>query len=217
MKIINRSTMLLAVMMTGVVFAFSFRGMAADTDKKLGTLPADTETAVFGGGCFWCMEHPFDELSGVFDTTSGYIGGASDNPGYRQVSAGNSGHVEVVQVTYDPKAISYDALLDVYWKNIDPLTANAQFCDSGDQYRSAIFTKNEKQRVAANRSKRALEESGRFKQAIVTTVEKADDITFWPAEDYHQDYYLKNPIRYKLYRSACGRDGRLNELWSNET
>jgi peptide-methionine (S)-S-oxide reductase len=220
MKIANRSTILVAVIITVAVFAFSYRGMAANTDSQLstaGTLPADTETAVFGGGCFWCMEHPFDELTGVVDTTSGYIGGSSDNPSYRQLSAGNSGHVEVVRVTFDPQAISYDALLDVYWKNVDPLTDNAQFCDSGGQYRSAIFTKNEVQRVAANRSKLALEESGRFQQSIVTRVENADDITFWPAEDYHQDYYLKNPIRYKLYRTACGRDARLIKLWSDAT
>jgi len=165
--------------------------------------------ATFGGGCFWCMEPPFDELPGVVSTTSGYAGGQTKNPTYEQVSSGATGHAEVVQVRYDPKKVSYEKLLDVFWRNVDPVTANRQFCDGGSQYRSAIFYHDDAQRLAAERSKQALD--GRFDRPIVTQILPVG--TFYPAEDYHQDYYKKNPARYKFYRWNCGRDQRLEQVW----
>jgi peptide-methionine (S)-S-oxide reductase len=171
-----------------------------------------TAKATFAGGCFWCMEPPYDELEGVISTISGYTGGTKKNPTYEQVSAGTTGHTEAVEVTYDAKKITYEKLLDVFWRNIDPLTANAQFCDSGSQYRSAIFYHDEAQKILAEVSKKRLQ--SRFKQPIVTEIVRASE--FHPAEDYHQDYYKKNPIRYKVYRYGCGRDRRLQELWGGE-
>ncbi len=167
--------------------------------------------ATFAGGCFWCMEHPYDELEGVKSTTSGYTGGHLENPTYREVSSGRTGHTEAVLVIYDPKKISYEELLKVFWPNIDPLTPNRQFCDSGSQYRSGIFYHNEEQRRLAQESKKTLEKSGRFSQPIVTEITAA--AKFYVAEDYHQDYYEKNPIQYAIYRYSCGRDRRLKELW----
>ena len=165
--------------------------------------------ATFAGGCFWCMEPPFDKLDGVVSTTSGYIGGHMANPTYEQVSAGKTGHTEAVEIVYDPRKVTYAQLLDVFWRNIDPLTANAQFCDTGSQYRSGIFAHDETQRKLAEDSKGVV--AARLRKPIVTEIVAAS--TFWPAEDYHQDYYKKNPIRYKYYRSSCGRDRRLEELW----
>ena len=172
------------------------------------------DTAVFGGGCFWCMEPPFDVLPGVRSTTSGYTGGTVPNPTYEQVSAGGTGHVEVVRVIYEPSRVSYARLLDVFWRNVDPLTANRQFCDGGDQYRSAIFALDPAQRRAADSSKAALARSGRWDEPIVTEV--ADAAPFYEAEAYHQDYYEKNPLRYKFYRASCGRDARLREVWGDD-
>ena len=176
--------------------------------------PGSTPTAkaTFAGGCFWCMEPPYDELDGVISTISGYTGGTKKNPTYEEVSAGTTGHAEAVQITYDPTKISYEKLLDVFWHNIDPLTANAQFCDSGSQYRSAIFYHDETQKNLAEASKKRLQ--SRFKEPIVTEIVRATE--FYPAEDYHQDYYKKNPIRYKIYRYGCGRDQRLQKLWGTE-
>ena len=171
-----------------------------------------TVKATFAGGCFWCMEPPYDELEGVIATISGYMGGTKKNPTYEEVSAGTTGHAEVVQVTYDPAKVSYEKLLDVFWRNIDPLTANAQFCDSGSQYRSAIFYHDEAQKNLAQASKKRLQ--SRFKEPIVTEIVRATE--FYPAEDYHQDYYKKNPIRYKIYRYGCGRDERLQTLWGSQ-
>lgn len=176
-------------------------------------LPDNYKTATFAGGCFWCMEHPFDELDGVISTTSGYMGGHLDNPGYQQVSAGGTGHAEVVQLVYDPARISYQKLLSVFWLNIDPTTKNRQFCDEGSQYRSAIFYHDAEQQKLAEQSFKALETSKPFKEPIVTELTGAT--AFYPAEDYHQDYYLKNPIRYKYYRFGCGRDKRLEQLWQS--
>jgi peptide-methionine (S)-S-oxide reductase len=169
--------------------------------------------ATFAGGCFWCLEQPFDKLEGVTSTTSGYIGGDIENPTYKQVSRGNTGHTEAVQVVYDPKLISYAELLYVFWRNIDPTNDKGQFCDRGSQYRSEIFYHNEEQRVLASKSKAALEAMRPFKGMVATKVTPAT--AFYPAEDYHQDYYKKNPVRYKLYRYGCGRDKRLKELWGN--
>jgi peptide-methionine (S)-S-oxide reductase len=168
-------------------------------------------SAIFAGGCFWCMEPPYDELDGVVSTTSGYIGGKIANPTYEEVSAGGTGHAEVVKVVYDPAKIGYAELLNVFWHNIDPLTANAQFCDHGSQYRSAIFYMGEEQERLAKESKKVLETSGWFDQPIVTEIVPANE--FYAAEDYHQDYYEENPIRYKFYRYACGRSQRLEEVW----
>ena len=176
--------------------------------------PAKTEKATFAGGCFWCMEQPFDELPGVISTTSGYIGGRTLNPTYQQVITGTTGHTEAVQVVYDPSKVTYEKLLEVFWVNIDPTVKDRQFCDAGSQYRTGIFYHSDAQRKAAEASKAALEKSKPFKAAIVTPVEMAS--TFYVAEDYHQDYYLKNSVRYKLYRNGCGRDARLKELWGDK-
>ena len=168
-------------------------------------------TATFAGGCFWCMEPPYDKLDGVISTTSGYTGGRKKNPTYEEVSGGTTGHAESVQVVYDPTRVSYEKLLEVFWQNIDPFTPNAQFCDHGSQYRSAIFYHDEEQKRAAEASKQKLEKSGRFTQPIVTEIVPAGE--FYPAEDYHQDYYQNNPVRYKYYRYRCGRDEALEKIW----
>ncbi len=172
------------------------------------------ETATFAGGCFWCMEPPYDKLDGVISTTSGYIGGHKKDPTYKEVSAGTTGHAEVVQIKYDPAKVSYEKLLSVFWMNIDPTTPDQQFCDRGSQYRSAIFYHDEKQKQAAEKSFRDIEKTRPFKQPIVTQLVQAT--TFYPAEDYHQDYYQRNPLRYKYYRYACGRDARLEEVWGKK-
>jgi len=170
------------------------------------------DTATFAGGCFWCMEPPFDELPGVVSTTSGYTGGRVANATYEQVSAGATGHAEAVQVVFEPAKIGYERLLAVFWKNVDPLTPNAQFCDEGNQYRSAIFYHDEGQRRAADSSKRALQP--RFREPIVTEVVAAGP--FYRAEEYHQDYYTKNPIRFRFYKTSCGREARLDEVWGKD-
>jgi peptide-methionine (S)-S-oxide reductase len=167
--------------------------------------------ATFAGGCFWCMEPPYDKLPGVTSTTSGYMGGAKRNPTYEEVSTGRTGHTEVVQVVYDPAKVSYEKLLEVFWRNIDPTVRDRQFCDVGSQYRTAIFYHTEEQRRLAEASKAAVEKSKPFKEPIVTPIATASD--FWPAEEYHQDFYKKNPARYKYYRTGCGRDARLMQLW----
>jgi peptide-methionine (S)-S-oxide reductase len=169
--------------------------------------------ATFAGGCFWCMEPPYDKLPGVVATISGYMGGNKVNPTYEEVSSGTTGHTEVVHVIYDPAKVSYDKLLEVFWVNIDPTVRNRQFCDSGTQYRTAVFYHDEAQRKAAEASKSALERTRPFKDPLVTPIEMAGP--FYPAEDYHQDYYSKNPVRYQLYRSGCGRDARLKQLWGD--
>ena len=178
-----------------------------------GSIAAETETgiATFAGGCFWCMEPPFDKLDGVLSTTSGYIGGHQAEPTYKQVSAGQTGHTEAVQIEYDPARISYQELLTVFWKNIDPTTANRQFCDSGSQYRSGIFYHDDAQKAAAQQSLQTIKQTKSFVEPVVTEITAASE--FYPAEEYHQDYYLKNPLRYKYYRFACGRDKRLEQLW----
>jgi peptide-methionine (S)-S-oxide reductase len=168
--------------------------------------------AIFAGGCFWCMEPPYDELPGVISTTSGYIGGDTPEPTYEQVTSGATGHAEAVQVVYDPSRISYPELLEVFWRNVDPLTENRQFCDVGSQYRSAVFYLNERQRSLAEQSRRQV--AGRFDDPVVTEIAPAG--TFYPAEPYHQDYYQKNPLRYRFYRFGCGRDARLRELWGEQ-
>src|SRR5216684_6482823 len=175
-----------------------------------GTAPP--QTATFAGGCFWCMEADFDKVAGVISTTSGYIGGHAANPTYEDVSRGGTGHAEAVEIVYDPAKVSYQKLLDVFWRNIDPLVKDRQFCDRGDQYRSAIFYRGDEQRRLAEASKAAVQ--ARFKQPVQTEIVAAGP--FYKAEDYHQDYYLKNPVRYKFYRFNCGRDARLEELWGKK-
>lgn len=169
------------------------------------------EIAIFAGGCFWCTESDFDKMPGVISTTSGYIGGTVENPTYEQVSAGKSGHVEAVKVYFDRTQTNFEKLVTAYWLTIDPLTANRQFCDVGSQYRSAIFYLDSAQKEVAENSKKTLETSGRFSQPIITEILPATE--FYPAEEYHQDYYIKNPLRYAYYRSNCGRDKRLEEVW----
>jgi peptide-methionine (S)-S-oxide reductase len=170
--------------------------------------------ATFAGGCFWCMEPPFDKLPGVISTTSGYTGGTKENPTYREVVRGGTGHTEAVQIVYDPAKIGYEKLLEVFWRNVDPHDAGGQFCDRGDSYRTGIFVHDEAQRRAAEASKKALAASGKLKKPIVTEIAAA--AKFYPAEDYHQDYYVKNPVRYKIYRTNCGRDDRLRQIWGAE-
>ncbi len=175
---------------------------------------AQTETAIFAGGCFWCTESDFDKVPGVVSTTSGYIGGHQQNPTYQQVSAGGSGHAEAVQVVYDPTQVSYAKLLDKFWHSVDPTTPDAQFCDHGSQYRSAIFYLNSEQQQLAEASKVALKKNKPFKQPIVTQIVAAS--TFYPAEAYHQNYHERNSVRYNYYRWSCGRDQRLEELWGKK-
>jgi peptide-methionine (S)-S-oxide reductase len=175
---------------------------------------AEQATATFAGGCFWCMEQPFEALDGVASVTSGYTGGSVANPTYEQVSAGGTGHTEAVQIVYDPAKVSYEKLLDVFWHNVDPVAKDKQFCDVGSQYRSAIFVHDAQQRKLAEASRDALQNSGRFQTPIATQI--ADAGPFYAAEDYHQDYAKKNPIRYRLYRGSCGRDARLEEVWGSE-
>jgi peptide-methionine (S)-S-oxide reductase len=196
-----------------VVFLLGLVMLApAEEETKAQTANAKTlETATFAGGCFWCMEPPFDKLDGVISTTSGYTGGQTKNPSYTEVSSGVTGHAESVQVIFDPTKVSYTQLLDVFWHNIDPLTPDAQFCDHGGQYRTAIFYHGEEQKRLAEASKEVLEQSGRFTKPIVTEVVPAGE--FYKAEEYHQDYYQKNPLRYKFYRYQCGRDQVLAQLW----
>ena len=176
--------------------------------------PAGLAKATFAGGCFWCMQPPFDKLPGVVSTTAGYTGGHKAKPTYEEVSAGGTGHAEAVEITYDPKKIGYDKLLEVFWHNVDPTDAGGQFCDRGDQYRSEIFYHNEEQKRLAEESKAALEKSKPFKEPIVTKIVAATE--FYPAEEYHQEYYKKNPLRYKIYRYGCGRDKRLEQLWGKQ-
>jgi len=173
--------------------------------------PSGPAKATFAAGCFWCTEQAMDKVPGVISTTSGYMGGSRKNPTYQEVSAGATGHTEVVQVVYDPKKVSYERLLDQFWVNHDPTVKDRQFCDVGSQYRPSIFWHDEEQKRLAEASKAKWEKEKPFKQPIVTPIVKAAD--FWPAEDYHQDYYLKNPVRYKFYVTGCGRYARLDELW----
>lgn len=195
----------------GLRFADTVLGVhAADVPKP----QAGSAVAIFAGGCFWCVEADFDKVPGVLSTTSGYIGGRTANPTYAQVSSGGTGHTEAVKIVYDPTMVTYDKLLYVFWRNVDPLTREGQFCDFGTQYRTGIFYVNDAQKMAAEASKSAIEKSGRFKRPIVTEITAAG--TFYPAEDYHQNYYKENPVRYNLYRFNCGRDARLEELWGKE-
>jgi peptide-methionine (S)-S-oxide reductase len=178
-----------------------------------GAKPPVTAKATFAGGCFWCMEEAFDKIPGVVATVSGYTGGRTKNPSYEQVSGGRTGHAEAVEVQYDPARVSYEKLVDAFWHNVDPTQKDGQFCDYGSQYRTAIFYHTEEQRRIAEASRAALLKNRPFKGDIVTQIVKAD--AFYPAEDYHQDFHVKNPVRYKFYKSGCGREARLRELWGS--
>lgn len=184
------------------------------TISSVGAEETQLEEATFAGGCFWCVEHLFDEVDGVVETLSGYTGGQLPDPTYEQVSAGGTGHVEAVKIRFDPAKVSYTILLERFWRNIDPTTPNRQFCDSGSQYRSVIFHHNEAQKQAILASLAELNRTKPFREAIVTEILPA--ATFYPAEAYHQDYHHRNPLRYGFYRSNCGRDGRLRELWGGQ-
>lgn len=201
-------TMLLSLIAAGTVMAGNDSKM-----KTTETAAGKFEKATFAGGCFWCMEAPFDKLPGVVSVMAGYTGGKVIHPTYKQVSAGGTGHAEAVQIVFDPSRIGYARLLDVFWHNTDPTVTDRQFCDIGSQYRPGIFYHSEEQRLLALKSKEALGKTKPFKEPIVTEVTRAAE--FYPAEEYHQHYYKKNPIRYEYYRKGCGRDRRLNELWGD--
>jgi peptide-methionine (S)-S-oxide reductase len=203
-----------AIASTAAVEPTAVEGSAQITADLPADVAADVAagelaTATFAGGCFWCMEQPFDQLPGVVSTTSGYTGGQVENPSYAQVSAGETGHVEAMQVRYDPAQVSYETLLETFWHNIDPLDNLGQFCDKGSQYRSVVFYGNAEQQRLAEASKAAVAE--KLNQPVATDILPADP--FYNAEDYHQDYYKTRPVRYKVYRFGCGRDQRLSELW----
>jgi peptide-methionine (S)-S-oxide reductase len=190
-----------------VLLALGLAALATSTNAQT----PNTAQAIFAGGCFWCMEPPYDKIDGVISTTSGYSGGEQADANYHAVSSGSTGHYEVVKVEYDPAKVSYARLLDIFWHNIDPFDANGQFCDKGDQYRAAIFYGNDEEKRLAEQSKAELQSAKGFKKPIVTGILPAKP--FYAAEDYHQDYYLKNPLRYKFYRFNCRRDARLDEVW----
>ena len=194
--------------LTATVLCFAFGAAAMAQGNTQGY-----EKATFAGGCFWCVESDFDKIDGVISTTSGYTGGKTVNPTYHEVSAGGTGHAESVEIVFDPKRVSYERLLEYFWHTIDPTVKDRQFCDIGAQYRTAIFYHDESQRRAAEASKAALEKSKPFPQPIATEITAAGP--FYPAEEYHQDYYKKNPLRYHYYRNGCGRDARLQQLWGD--
>lgn len=192
---------------------FAAAVFAADPENTSATEQRN-ETAIFAGGCFWCMEPPFDKLDGVISTTSGYTSGHKENPTYKEVSAGITGHTEAIQIIFDPNKISYAKLLEVFWRNIDPVAVDRQFCDRGTQYRSGIYYRDTVQEQAAKQSLQQLQQNKPFEGEITTEI--VAETTFYPAEEYHQDYYIKNPLRYKYYRYSCGRDKRLSELWGEK-
>jgi len=205
----KRSVFIFAVFTLLMILAVTAEVNANEGKKD--PVNSNYEKATFAGGCFWCMEPPFDKLDGVISTTSGYTGGPEENPTYKQVSAGRTGHAEAVQILYDPGKVSYGKLLDVFWRQINPTTPDRQFVDVGSQYRAAIFYHDDEQRGLAEGSRKVMAESGRFEGPIVIEIVPAG--SFWPAENYHQDYYQKNPLRYKFYRFGSGRDQYLEKIW----
>jgi peptide methionine sulfoxide reductase msrA/msrB len=208
-------TTIIVLTLAAVLFGYQqVRSMDDKMEKPMDNKAASTRSAVFAGGCFWCTESDFEKVEGVVEAVSGYTGGRVDNPTYKQVSAGGTGHIEAVKVVYDPDKISYTELLDIFWRHVDPTDAGGQFVDRGDQYRSAIFYTDEEERQTAEASKKALAASGRFDRPIATEILPLG--TFYVAEDYHQDYYKKNPLRYNWYRSGSGRDRFLEMTWAGE-
>jgi len=194
----------------GLAFIALLTGHMAMADQPAAG-PASLAKAYFAGGCFWCMEEAFEKVDGVLEVVSGYMGGTVKSPTYEEVSAGKTGHAESVEVRYDPVKVSYTQLLEAFWRNVDPVTPDAQFCDHGNQYRAAIFYQGEAEKRAAEESRQAIEQSKRFSTPIVTQLTAASD--FYPAEEYHQDFYKKNPVRYNFYKLGCGRAQRLETLW----
>ncbi len=201
-----------AFLIAAAVVAWAAIHPAADAAEPKTPAADTTAVAVFAGGCFWCMEEAFEKLPGVGEVLSGYTGGHLVKPSYEQVSAGTTGHAEAIEVHYDPAKIAYSQLLYHFWRNVDPLTANAQFCDGGSQYRSAIFVRGDEERRLAEESKQAV--ATRFGKPVATEIAAAE--AFYPAEEYHQDYYTKNPVRYRFYKNGCGRANRLEKLWGEE-
>jgi len=200
----------------GALVVAQMGAVCAEGDRQGGEIRmAELKKATFAGGCFWCMEGPFDHLEGVTETLSGYTGGTEENPTYADVSQGKTGHAEAVQVTYDPATVSYEQLLNVFWRQIDPTQINGQFADHGPQYRTAIFYHSDEEKRLAEASKATLAQSGKFTKPIVTEILPAS--AFYPAEEYHQDYYKKHPIQYKLYRIGSGRDGYLRKTWGESS
>lgn len=217
-RLLAGAALALGIVILGVAFAFQQRGdttssPGAEAQAAVSFPDSNLARATLAGGCFWCMEHPFDELQGVQSTISGFSGGDVEDPNYAEVSAGGTGHAEVVQVTYDSTQISYEEILEVYWHNVDPTQRNGQFCDHGVQYRTAIYYHNAHQRRIAEDTKVDLVSSGRFAR-VVTEIEPFTG--FWAADEYHQDFYLTHPQEYQRYRRACGRDERLQQLWGEE-
>jgi peptide-methionine (S)-S-oxide reductase len=206
-----RSTITVSILITLALAVVGLFHPGAGAAEPKPPVANATAVAVFAGGCFWCMEEAFEKVPGVVSAVSGYTGGHVKNPSYEAVSSGGTGHVEAVQVTYDTARIGYPQLLQVFWKNVDPTTPNRQFCDVGEQYTAAIFVADETQKRLAEESKSEVERTKTFKEPIVTQIRPASE--FYPAEDYHQDYYKKNPVRYKFYKFNCGRSERLANLW----
>ncbi len=219
MKPLTKTTLVLAAAAL-VALGWSVAGPQAtaameEPTQKTAPPAEGLAQATFAGGCFWCMEPPFDKIDGVVSTISGYTGGPEQSPAYKDVAYGRTGHTEAVQVTYDPEKVSYEELLHVFWRNHDPLSASGQFCDRGKQYRPGVFFHDEEQKAAALASKEAIDASGRFPKPTVTEITELTD--FWAAEEYHQNFYEKNPLHYKQYRFGCGRDRRLKQLWGDDT
>lgn len=207
------SCLVVAALGAGVV-GLNAQGPSPPQTESVVSKDAKLDVATFGSGCFWCTESDFDKVKGVVTTISGYMGGKTPNPTYKSVSAGGTGHAEVLQVTFDPSQVSYKTLLDYYWRHTDVVDGGGQFCDRGDQYRPVIFVHTPEQRQLAEAGKAALEKSGRFSKPIAVQI--VDASKFTPAEDYHQDYYEKNPLKYRYYRYSCGRDSRIKQLWGSE-
>lgn len=210
MRMPSAPTFTIAAGLAAMALAF-FSNAGAQDQTLAETAPKRLSSAIFAGGCFWCVESDFDKVDGVIDTVSGYTGGEIANPTYKQVSKENTGHYEAVKVTYDPDLVSYDTLVEYFFRHVDPTDPYGQFCDKGDSYRTAIFVNTDDERAVAEAEIAEIETSGVLKDPIVTRVIQAE--TFWPAEDYHQNYYKKNPLKYRYYRASCGRDGRVEDLW----
>ncbi|MEE9380884.1 MAG: peptide-methionine (S)-S-oxide reductase MsrA [Hyphomonadaceae bacterium] len=212
MRLFSATTFAVSTCLAAATVAFM--SSAGAEDKPIEFAPTETAEAIFAGGCFWCVESDFDKVDGVLETISGYTGGTLDNPTYKQVSYEDTGHYEAVKIVYDPATVSYNELLDYFWRHVDPTDADGQFCDRGESYRTAIFVGSENERVQAAASKATLDGSGVLEAPVVTPVITASE--FYAAEDYHQDYYTKNPIRYRYYRNACGRDRTIRRVWAGE-
>jgi peptide-methionine (S)-S-oxide reductase len=209
----TRSAPFVAIVAGIAAVGLAFISSAGEQDTPTNEVPKRLSSAVFAGGCFWCVESDFDKVDGVVDTISGYTGGRIANPTYKQVSHENTGHYEAVKITYDPDVVSYDYLVTYFLHHVDPTDADGQFCDKGESYRTAIFVANPNERTIADADIAAVDASGVLPAPVVTQVIGAE--TFWPAEDYHQDYYKKNPLKYRYYRASCGRDGRIKDLWGD--